>query len=565
MPGPGRHTDAYRHEALPDASTHIRLLELDDTDTWDEQGIRCRLTSWHLEGAPAYHAISYTWGDPSVIDHVSIEDKSLGIAQNCADVLHQLAYSKTSRYYWMDCMCIDQGNVEERNHQVAFMGTIYGLAQHVLVCLGCSDDMAEDAMHVVAEIGARCSVTTNPLAQYPFPEPWQSGESAELRAIDEHLVTQLTAFFDVLGSRLEGLLRGLATLSRMSYFRRLWVVQELLSATSASICYGKVRVPVASLEYVLRLAFWISFFLGMYGNHLMGAFVRLRPWLENFAPYLFDNDDYEVNEGALTLLRNYVLRQSQASSVKDFRPLNPQTAILFAGGRDCADKRDTVFGMLAVIDWGESIPLKPSYDKSVFQLALDYSQTCGVMPTYVADTLISNLGIGPSDVDVQRAIAARHLWPLAGRRTLTVSPTTNVILYGRGLRISKDTCRELSPGRYTLTTGKTTWSFVAPDAQWQDWIVFAPHYDFQAFIVRQQCNDTHFVGSAYSSGGTSPDYSGEPSIIRFDAEDFFVWTLLQQQVPKTAVEDLDLKDEATRNFLEMPFQRRPICSFLTMP
>ena len=40
----------------------------------------------------------------------------------------------------VECTCIDQNNIEERNHQVAQMGRIYTEAKQVAVWLGESDE-----------------------------------------------------------------------------------------------------------------------------------------------------------------------------------------------------------------------------------------------------------------------------------------------------------------------------------------------------------------------------------------------------------------------------------------
>ena len=46
------------------------------------------------------------------------------VRKNCADVLRQVQHFKTSKYHWVDAMCIDQQNIPEKNVQVATMGAI---------------------------------------------------------------------------------------------------------------------------------------------------------------------------------------------------------------------------------------------------------------------------------------------------------------------------------------------------------------------------------------------------------------------------------------------------------
>jgi hypothetical protein len=50
-------TSEFKHEPLPDSTTHIRLLEIQEV-TADEQVV-CVLTTWSVEEAPDYYALSY--------------------------------------------------------------------------------------------------------------------------------------------------------------------------------------------------------------------------------------------------------------------------------------------------------------------------------------------------------------------------------------------------------------------------------------------------------------------------------------------------------------------------
>ena len=47
----------FKHEPLPDSTTHIRLLEIQGIDAHDH--LVCLLTAWPVEQAPDYYALSY--------------------------------------------------------------------------------------------------------------------------------------------------------------------------------------------------------------------------------------------------------------------------------------------------------------------------------------------------------------------------------------------------------------------------------------------------------------------------------------------------------------------------
>ncbi|KAH7074073.1 heterokaryon incompatibility protein-domain-containing protein, partial [Paraphoma chrysanthemicola] len=124
----------FEYKPLPDSSTYIRLLEILDGDF--DQHVRCELTTWALSEAPSYAAISYTWGDPGDVAHVTVNGKSLEVRQNCEYVLQQAFSSGQNKYFWCDAISINQGDVAEKSDQVAIFATLYHKADQLLVCVG---------------------------------------------------------------------------------------------------------------------------------------------------------------------------------------------------------------------------------------------------------------------------------------------------------------------------------------------------------------------------------------------------------------------------------------------
>ncbi|KAF2625807.1 hypothetical protein BU25DRAFT_111491 [Macroventuria anomochaeta] len=67
------------------------------------------------------------------------------VTQNCFAALQRLRYKKKLRLMWIDAVCLDQKNNEEKISQVRRMGEIYRLAKAVIVSL----DEADEASKVV--------------------------------------------------------------------------------------------------------------------------------------------------------------------------------------------------------------------------------------------------------------------------------------------------------------------------------------------------------------------------------------------------------------------------------
>jgi hypothetical protein len=194
----------------------IRLVYLAPSAKHNEQP-SCSLHIVSLDENPHYEALSYTWGDPTVtvpiqlrrvhhgikaeVKSDALSDCSLGlravasmidpeilltpaidtattavefpapkvpglspsakneiyaqwpVTANLEAALRYLRHELTVCILWIDAICIDQSNIEERNHQVPLMKTIYSNATAVRVWLGRPTAGSDDAMAILKELG----------------------------------------------------------------------------------------------------------------------------------------------------------------------------------------------------------------------------------------------------------------------------------------------------------------------------------------------------------------------------------------------------------------------------
>lgn len=120
------------YERLPD--NHIRLLHL-DPGTFEDP-ISVTLSVHPLTALPEYDALSYVWGTEKSPNRALVNGCPLEITENLDLALRYLRQESGCRVLWVDALAIDQGYLEERNHQVQLMRSIYSLAARVLVWLG---------------------------------------------------------------------------------------------------------------------------------------------------------------------------------------------------------------------------------------------------------------------------------------------------------------------------------------------------------------------------------------------------------------------------------------------
>lgn len=231
----------YQYSPLP-SDTSIRLIQI---LSGPEEPIQCSLKVVDLQSKPLYDCLSYTWGDPLYhelqapqdIRRTTDERKNpitcggavICVTENLREALFQLSWngcSSDGRYQyqrqgliWIDAVCIDQGNLRERNHQVAMMNRIYKCAQTVIVWLGISDQHTNLALE-----------TINLIASIPSEKC-----EAELPSDLED-----PEMYEALGIPYVGPQQWLdyAAFLQRTWFSRIWVIQETSVAQHIVVLCG---------------------------------------------------------------------------------------------------------------------------------------------------------------------------------------------------------------------------------------------------------------------------------------------------------------------------------------
>lgn len=82
-----------------------------------------------------YEALSYYWGSPEKIHTITVGDGQLQITRNLHTALQSLRDYYIERIIWIDAVCINQDDAEEKGCQVQLMAEIYAKASRVVVWL----------------------------------------------------------------------------------------------------------------------------------------------------------------------------------------------------------------------------------------------------------------------------------------------------------------------------------------------------------------------------------------------------------------------------------------------
>jgi hypothetical protein len=115
-------------------TNQIRVIEL-VPGRWTD-AINCSMRTVSLDENPSYEALSYVWGDPKDTVSITLNGASFQATRNLVTALRRVRSSVTPRIIWIDAICINQKDLDERAQQIVIMGKIYETASSVLVFLG---------------------------------------------------------------------------------------------------------------------------------------------------------------------------------------------------------------------------------------------------------------------------------------------------------------------------------------------------------------------------------------------------------------------------------------------
>ncbi|KAF2629377.1 hypothetical protein BU25DRAFT_389536 [Macroventuria anomochaeta] len=121
----------------------FRLLDL--LPGVGDEAIRCATRVVSLDRHPDYETMSYVWGDRREEKDIEVSGNPVPITENLYAGLLRLRYSTKKRTLWIDQICINQWDLEEKAAQVALMRDIYRKCTRCVTWMG---DLERDGYEV---------------------------------------------------------------------------------------------------------------------------------------------------------------------------------------------------------------------------------------------------------------------------------------------------------------------------------------------------------------------------------------------------------------------------------
>lgn len=318
----------------------IRVVVVEPADDVDEP-IQLTMRRTDLTDADRiqYEALSYCWGSEQNTVRVfpKSEDKAWSvkapISANLSSAIRRIRQRGEARTFWIDQLCINQNDVEERSQQIALMAYIYACAKSVCVWLGELDEIVHTKMDMdrIQDIAAACRSSGI----------WKDAH----KAIHKGRIT----------------LWHNDRIFLRPWFQRVWVLQEVWNAATAirpedsesthrvTVLYGQESVP-----------WWVI----MQANACL--FNGFRTRRNNTIPNLW--------------MRLFKIPRTLhgASNVELSSRLDILTTVIRGLEFKATDARDRIFALLAfgreTFRVAELPPLiKPDYNKTQAQVYCDFS------------------------------------------------------------------------------------------------------------------------------------------------------------------------------------------------
>ena len=350
----------YKPLQHSEGRTTIRLIHLHPSANFDSPLVCTMSTTFisHDDGGDLpchYEAVSYTWG-PAVFPELLFvvgpsKSKSfmLPITQNLHDALKHLRRKDKDMVFWVDAVCINQADTNEKDFQLGVMAKIvrYAFATHAWLGL---DSAERDGEICLSWIEAIVNSTvdgpdSSPSLTYPIMD--MPSFRLATSKLDEDISTWIKNIDGIIHAPDYGVI--LHKFFGREYFKRRWTIQERY--------YAGVGVGL-DMHCGTTTARWRSYEHGT-------ALHRLRDWMK--IKEFWDEQTINQVTTVVPLAEKYF-------SEGDDTVLSFMQRYVDA---ECADPRDKVLSLIDVVADEYHFPLMPAptgYGSSIRDVYVAFSR-----------------------------------------------------------------------------------------------------------------------------------------------------------------------------------------------
>ncbi|KAK4160235.1 heterokaryon incompatibility protein-domain-containing protein [Cladorrhinum sp. PSN259] len=348
----------------------------------------------HPASRVAFHALSYFWGDSPDCVAIWLEsggeaDRSKGlfaISRTVERAIRRIRTLEAPLRIWIDAVCINQEDLEERRQQVTLMGQIYSCAEMVHVWLDEEIHGLEEALRLIRDIyncnhrlcpggeECRCSGTSHTLSAKELDEITRENDPSLSLGFVRHVFDRhrSTKFFDSSAVEASGGEEDarfdifMQTFFHHPWFQRVWVVQEAILGPKTTVHSASEAIDWQEILMVNEIISSSKFVAG-------ATFLRTR----NSMPSIWKKLAQVQPVGEARVKNEEVVAPPHRRSGRE--PLTILEVFLAALDMKATDPRDKLYALLpfgqetCAADKNPSM-LLPDYGKPLTEVMADFTR-----------------------------------------------------------------------------------------------------------------------------------------------------------------------------------------------
>ena len=318
---------------------------------------------------PGYEALSYVWGNPEDTVPIFCSGCEIQVTRNLATALRYFRRTQSMRQIWADAICINQQSLTEKAQQVQQMGRVYASAVQTLVWLG------KESLEVKGALKKLPIWLRSPTPHVDWTGAEIVWESPSSFVFNEKGVSNEAATWLQLQ---QDFLPPVMNLFARDWWRRKWIIQELVRAKSAVLVCGEQHLEWASIRRNLT-------------DPMTAARLNQTCILINLMQGLSNTSELQLK--SQTGMANAVELAKWTSAFHREGPLEPENLGLLdltwrTLGFECTVAADSLYSLLGLVQDVEG-------SKGSHLLAVDYTASFAEISTRFTKWIILNSPPGP--------------------------------------------------------------------------------------------------------------------------------------------------------------------------
>jgi hypothetical protein len=326
---------------------NVRLVRLPDAGG---STLDFTIETFVLDQLPPYIALSYTWGpaqseptsptpSPSSSLHndtINLNSRTFTILPNLHTALQYVVYARPGQYLWVDSICINQGDLDERAAQVGIMDAVYTGASETIIWLGKENEHTISALQTIRQMANGAEEKILGYARKQKLGDVFVADDPDL--LMKNGLPQMTSD-DWL---------HLGDLYSRTWFSRVWMIQEVALSRNPACLIGSQTIPWDSIGYAALLLGASNALVGLYA---VGKGRQNAPLVMGITQAINFQTMREWCRGDSSPLHEaYATTDFSAGITRSTPETGLLKLLLGSNGFQSSVRRDRIYGLLGILN-----------------------------------------------------------------------------------------------------------------------------------------------------------------------------------------------------------------------